>query len=123
MDLSGSFSHFALLQHNGENGVRGKECHHLLLSPTYLICSVPSPHFSPHLTDCCPFLSLTTIDLRRKFETPPYSTNVEVGGQAELRCHPPQGNPEPKVSDTPIPEKSKTSFLKKLNFGSVWGVF
>ena len=36
--------------------------------------------------------------LRKDFETPPYSKHIEVGGQAELRCHPPRGHPTPTVS-------------------------
>lgn len=41
-----------------------------------------------------------TVDiafLRKDFETPPYSTHIELGGQSELRCHPPRGNPPAKV--------------------------
>ena len=36
--------------------------------------------------------------LRKEFETPPYSTHIELGGQSELRCHPPRGNPPAKVT-------------------------
>jgi len=35
--------------------------------------------------------------LRKDFETPPYSTHIEVGSQAELRCHPPKGHPTARV--------------------------
>ena len=38
-------------------------------------------------------------DLRKEFEVPPYSQSVELGSQIELRCHPPQGKPKPRVSD------------------------
>ena len=37
-------------------------------------------------------------DLRREFETPPYDQHIQVGGQAELRCHPPRGEPEAVVT-------------------------
>ena len=37
-------------------------------------------------------------DLRREFETPPYDQLIEVGGQGELRCHPPRGQPEAVVT-------------------------
>ena len=37
-------------------------------------------------------------DLRREFETPPYDQHIQEGGQAELRCHPPRGEPEAVVS-------------------------
>ena len=36
-------------------------------------------------------------DLRREFATPPYSSQIQVGGQAELRCHPPRGEPPARV--------------------------
>lgn len=35
--------------------------------------------------------------LRKDFETPPYSTMIALGSQAELRCHPPAGRPQPRV--------------------------
>lgn len=35
--------------------------------------------------------------LRKDFVTPPYSTHIELGSQAELRCHPPQGLPPARV--------------------------
>jgi len=41
---------------------------------------------------------LPPSDLRKEFDTPPYSQQIEIGSQAELRCHPPKGNPEPRVS-------------------------
>ena len=37
-------------------------------------------------------------DLRKDFETPPYSTQIKLGSQAELRCHPPMGRPRPTVT-------------------------
>jgi hypothetical protein len=37
-------------------------------------------------------------DLRKEFDTPPYSQQIELGSQAELRCHPPKGSPEARVS-------------------------
>lgn len=37
-------------------------------------------------------------DLRKEFDTPPYSQQIEVGSQTELRCHPPKGNPVAWVS-------------------------
>jgi hypothetical protein len=36
--------------------------------------------------------------LKKEFDTPPYSQQIQLGSQAELRCHPPKGNPEAKVS-------------------------
>ena len=36
--------------------------------------------------------------MRKEFDTPPYSQQIEIGSQAELRCHPPKGNPEARVS-------------------------
>ncbi len=39
-------------------------------------------------------------DLRREFETPPYSRQVLLGSQVEMRCHPPKGKPTPTVSWT-----------------------
>lgn len=36
--------------------------------------------------------------LKRDFETPPYSQQIEVGRQAMLRCHPPRGEPEARVT-------------------------
>lgn len=38
------------------------------------------------------------LDLKRDFETPPYSQQIEVGRQAMLRCHPPRGEPEARVT-------------------------
>jgi hypothetical protein len=54
--------------------------------------------------------------MKSSFETPPYSTHVEVGGQAELRCHPPLGNPEPVVTawlrnGVPIDPAKDTNFI------------
>ena len=39
-----------------------------------------------------------STDLRKEFDTPPYSQQIEIGSQAEVRCHPPKGNPEARVS-------------------------
>jgi netrin receptor unc-5 len=44
----------------------------------------------------CIFIS----DLRREFETPPYSRQVALGSQVEMRCHPPKGKPTPTISWT-----------------------
>jgi hypothetical protein len=50
-----------------------------------------------HFSIC--FLSFALIsDLRKEFEVPPYSQKVELGSQIELRCHPPDGKPKPRVS-------------------------
>ena len=43
--------------------------------------------------------SVLLPDLRKEFEVPPYSQSVELGSQIELRCHPPQGKPKPRVSN------------------------
>lgn len=37
------------------------------------------------------------IDLKKQFESPPYSVSVEVGHGTELRCIPPSGVPHPRV--------------------------
>ena len=42
-------------------------------------------------------LSLPSPDLRRQFEVPPYSQQVEVGSQVQMRCHPPKGRPSPSI--------------------------
>ena len=36
--------------------------------------------------------------LRRDFDTPPYAQLIQLGKQAELRCHPPKGTPPARVS-------------------------
>lgn len=41
------------------------------------------------------FFSYT--DLKKQFESPPYSVSVEVGRSTELRCIPPVGLPSPRV--------------------------
>ncbi|CAB4054857.1 UNC5 [Lepeophtheirus salmonis] len=43
-------------------------------------------------------VSVSLARLSRDFETPPYSQSVERGGQLEIRCHPPNGNPPAKVA-------------------------
>eukprot|EP00096_Caligus_rogercresseyi_P015913 TRINITY_DN8405_c0_g1_i1.p1 TRINITY_DN8405_c0_g1~~TRINITY_DN8405_c0_g1_i1.p1 ORF type:complete len:1047 (+),score=257.57 TRINITY_DN8405_c0_g1_i1:141-3281(+) len=35
--------------------------------------------------------------LRKEFEVPPYSQNVEEGSQIQLNCHPPKGLPKPRI--------------------------
>ncbi|CAB4066622.1 UNC5 [Lepeophtheirus salmonis] len=35
--------------------------------------------------------------LRKEFEVPPYSQNVELGSQIQLNCHPPKGIPTPRI--------------------------
>ncbi|RZF44392.1 hypothetical protein LSTR_LSTR016609, partial [Laodelphax striatellus] len=35
--------------------------------------------------------------MKKSFESPPYSTTVEIDHQTELRCLPPQGTPQPRV--------------------------
>ncbi|XP_069705153.1 netrin receptor UNC5C-like isoform X2 [Periplaneta americana] len=35
--------------------------------------------------------------LKKQFDSPPYSQNVELDTQAEMRCHPPPGVPPPRV--------------------------
>ena len=39
----------------------------------------------------------STADLRKDFDTPPYSQQIELGSQAQLRCHPPKGSPAARV--------------------------
>lgn len=58
--------------------------------------------FSPNscqVLDLCKvnFFSLIFSDLKKTFEQPPYSVNVEMNHQTELRCLPPQGIPPPQV--------------------------
>lgn len=50
-------------------------------SPDFIILTVP----------------LDVSDLKKTFESPPYSLSVEVDRQAEIRCHPPVGMPIPRV--------------------------
>ena len=61
-------------------------------------------------------LKLNFSDLRKDFETPPYSTHIEVGSQAELRCHPPKGHPPAQVTSwlrngVPIETKTDSNFI------------
>lgn len=48
------------------------------------------------LTHALRFLRLST-DLKKQFESPPYSVSVEAGQSTELRCLPPIGLPPPRV--------------------------
>lgn len=64
-----------------------------------------------------PPLSNYFPDLRRDFDTPPYSQQIQVGGQAELRCHPPKGEPEARVTKwlkdgVPIDTGSDANFIQ-----------
>ena len=43
------------------------------------------------------FIRLFSLDLRRDFVTPPYSAQIQLGYQGELRCHPPVAQPEARV--------------------------
>jgi leucine-rich repeat transmembrane protein FLRT len=36
-------------------------------------------------------------DLKKQFDSPPYSQTVEMDRQTEVRCHPPPGVPPPRV--------------------------
>ena len=36
-------------------------------------------------------------DLRKQFETPPYSKPIALSTQASIRCHPPKGKPTPTL--------------------------
>ena len=40
---------------------------------------------------------LSIADLKRHFETDPYSQQVARGKQVEMRCHPPRGRPKPRI--------------------------
>ena len=51
-------------------------------------------------------------DLNKEFEVPPYSQSVTLGSQVELRCHPPSGQPRPRVSTHTL--QSSGSSLQKL---------
>ena len=62
------------------------------------------------------FLFLISV-LRKDFDTPPYSQQIELGKQAELRCHPPKGNPPPRVihwlkDGVEIKPKTETNFIQ-----------
>lgn len=41
---------------------------------------------------------LTTTDIRKSFNQSPTSLRLELGSRAELRCEPPGGFPEPKLT-------------------------
>ena len=43
-------------------------------------------------------VNISVPDLNKEFEVPPYSQSVELGSQVEMRCHPPSGQPKPRVS-------------------------
>ena len=38
-----------------------------------------------------------STDLKKQFDSPPYSQNVEMDRQVQIRCHPPPGVPPPQV--------------------------
>ena len=40
---------------------------------------------------------MATGYLNKEFEVPPYSQSVTLGSQVELRCHPPNGQPVPRI--------------------------
>lgn len=43
------------------------------------------------------FIIIFNVDLKKQFESPPYSVSVEAGHSTELRCIPPTGVPSPRV--------------------------
>lgn len=51
-------------------------------------------------------------DLKKQFESPPYSVSVEAGQSTELRCLPPVGVPPPRVywlrNNVPVDTESDT---------------
>ena len=51
-------------------------------------------------------------DLKKQFESPPYSVSVEAGQSTELRCLPPVGVPPPRVywlrNNIPVDTESDT---------------
>ena len=54
--------------------------------------------------------------MRRDFETPPYSQQLEVGKQGQLICHPPRGKPQPQVlgwlrNGVELDTKEDTNFI------------
>ena len=53
--------------------------------------------------------------MRKEFDTPPYSQQIQLGNQAELRCHPPKGNPEAKVTHW-LKNEEKIDTDKDSNF-------
>ena len=57
--------------------------------------------------------------MRRDFETPPYSQQIAVGDQAQLRCHPPRAKPAARVTHwlkngRPI-KPSDTNFIQSAD--------
>ena len=77
------------------------------LNTEYTINSIES---STNLTisPCQAMLNIIVSVLNKEFEVPPYSQSVELGSQVEMRCHPPSGQPKPKVSHSPPPSCGET---------------
>ena len=69
------------------------------------------------------FFSFSISDLRKEFEVPPYSQNVELGSQIELRCHPPVGVPKPRVSQTLFCHFDAFRNLQSTDFNIVFQLF
>jgi len=57
-------------------------------------------------------VQLFLSDLKKQFESPPYSVSVEAGQSTELRCLPPVGVPPPRVywlrNNIPVDTESDT---------------
>lgn len=71
--------------------------------------------FSQRTSVCIMFLTAINpifSDLKKQFESPPYSVSVEAGQSTELRCLPPVGVPPPRVywlrNNVPVDTESDT---------------
>ena len=58
--------------------------------------------------------------LRKDFVTPPYTQQIQLGSQAQLRCHPPKGNPAARVihwakNGVEIDPASQTNFIQSAD--------
>ena len=54
-------------------------------------------------------------DLKKHFEVPPYSQQVALGSQVQMRCHPPKGKPAPTIkwlqNGSPISPLTDKNFI------------
>lgn len=82
----------------------------------------PSDHLTlfpnPRLTKLFQYIFFS--DLRKDFVTPPYTQQIQLGSQAQLRCHPPKGNPAARVihwakNGVEIDPASQTNFIQSAD--------
>ena len=61
------------------------------------------------------FLLFIFPDLKKHFEVPPYSQQVALGSQVQMRCHPPKGKPAPTIkwlqNGSPISPVTNKNFI------------